>query len=119
MCGIKKCGCNTPNSPIICMSYEENPNCEDRSLTVSNTSDPLGYSGVTMITPEVNQISAYKEHLEFVNSTEPLSGIKNHTVIKLSQKFFDDFATPNYIREIPEPEIIALRLKLNTSLGTW
>lgn len=89
MCGIKKCGCNTPNSPIICMSYEENPNCEDRSLTVSNTSDPLGYSGVTMITPEVNQISAYKEHLEFVNSPEPLSGIKKHTVLRIAQSFID------------------------------
>ena len=89
MCEIKKCGCNIPNSPIICMSYKENPNCEDRSLTVSNTTDPLGYSGVTMITPEVNQISAYTEHLEFVNSPEPLSGIKKHTVLRIAQSFID------------------------------
>lgn len=89
MCEIKKCGCNIPNSPIICMSYKENPNCEDRSLTVSNTSDPTGYSGVTMITPEVNQISAYTEHLEFVNSPEPLSGIKKHTVLRIAQSFID------------------------------
>lgn len=89
MCKIQNCGCNTSTNPVICMSYTENPSCEDRSLTSSNTTDPTGYSGVTMITPEVNQISAYTEHLEFVNSPEPLSGIKKHTVLRIAQSFID------------------------------
>ena len=87
MCQIKNCGCNIPNNPVICLSYQPNESCEDRSLTVSNTEDALGYSKVSMITPEVNQISAYKEHLEFVNSPEPLSGIKNHVILRLTNKF--------------------------------
>lgn len=89
MCEIKKCGCNTPNKPIICVTYEPNESCEDRVLTTSNTEHPTGYEDVSTITPEVNQISAYKEHLEFVNSPEPLSGIKKHTVLRIAQSFID------------------------------
>ncbi len=89
MCKIQNCGCNIPTNPVICMSYTPDPSCEDRSLTTSNTTHPTGYEDITIITPEVNQISAYKEHLEFVNSPEPLSGIKKHTVLKIAQSFID------------------------------
>lgn len=91
-CKSIKCGCNNEMFPFICTNNQNIPSCEDRSLTTSNTTDPLGYSGVTMITPEVNQISAYKEHLEFVNSPEPLSGIKKHSVIRFAQKMLDYIA---------------------------
>ena len=85
MCKNKNCGCNDPCKPVICVSYQED-SCADRKLTTSNTTHPTGYDNVSIITPEVNQISAYTEHLEFVNSPEPLSGIKGHSVLRLSSK---------------------------------
>lgn len=88
MCTQKNCGCNDPCKPVICVSYVED-SCADRKLATSNTTHPTGYDNVTLITPEVNQISAYKEHLEFVNSPEPLSNIVKHTVLRFSQKFLD------------------------------
>jgi len=106
MCEIKKCGCNIPNNPVICVSYQEDHSCEDRNLAVSNTTDPTGYDRVTMITPEVNQISAYKEHLEFVNSPEPLSGIKKHSIIRFSQKWL------NYISNIFKGKNIGTGVKI-------
>jgi len=80
------CGCSDPCIPITCVSYVED-SCADRNLIVSNTIHPTGYDNVAIITPDVNQISAYKEHLEFVNSPEPLSGIKGHSVLRLTAEF--------------------------------
>ena len=88
MCKDKNCGCNDPCKPKICISYVED-NCADRKLITSNTTHPTGYENVTIITPEVNQISAYKDHLEFVNSPESLSNIAKHSVLRFSQKFLD------------------------------
>ena len=88
-CNNKKCGCYDNKYPFICVNNQDIPGCEDRKLIASNTTHPQGYEGVTIITPEVNQISAYKEHLEFVNSTEPLSGIKKHVVLRIAQSFID------------------------------
>lgn len=88
MCKDKNCGCNNPCKPKICISYVED-NCADRKLITSNTTHPTGYENVTIITPEVNQISAYKDHLEFVNSPESLSNIAKHSVLRFSQKFLD------------------------------
>ena len=88
MCENKNCRCNDPCKPVICVSYQED-SCADRKLTTSNTEHPTGYNNVTIITPEVNQISAYKDHLEFVNSPEPLSGIKGHSVLRLTQSFIN------------------------------
>ncbi len=88
MCKQQNCGCNDPCKPVICVSYVED-SCADRKLATSNTTHPTGYDNVTLITPEVNQISAYKEHLEFVNSPELLSNIPKHSVLRFSQKFLD------------------------------
>ena len=85
MCKNKNCGCNDPCKPVVCVSYAQD-NCAERKLTTSNTTHPTGYENVNIIIPDVKQISAYTEHLEFVNSPEPLSGIKGHSVLRLSNK---------------------------------
>lgn len=84
------CGCSgvTPCHPTTCTSYVK-PECETLTLNTSNTEHPQGLSDVTDVSLNVKQISAYKEHLEFVNSPVGLSNIVGHTVIKLSQKFLD------------------------------
>ena len=82
------CGCPEDNSynPKICTSYVEPP-CEKFNLSSANTEHPLGYEDVSNVALDVRKISAYKEHLEFVNSPKLLSNIVGHTVLRLSSKF--------------------------------
>lgn len=91
MARIKNKNCNPPVK-YVCTTQIQDDSCEDRRLTASNTEHSTGYSNITIITPEVNQISAYKEHLEFVNSPKPLSGIKNHVVLRLAESFINTIA---------------------------
>lgn len=86
-CNQPNCGCNSPGQQYICYTTEPTAPCIGVNLTVNNTRDPNGYSDVNMVLEETNQISAYKEHLEFVNSPEPLSGLKRHVVLRLADKF--------------------------------
>ena len=84
----KDCGCSphTPCSPVTCTSYVA-PECDAFNLSTSNTLSNTGISDVTDITLNVKKISAYKEHLEFVNSPVGLSNIIGHTVLRFSNKF--------------------------------
>lgn len=91
-CNQPNCGCNSPGQQYICYTTEPLTPCIGVNLTVNNTEDPNGYSDVNMVLEETNQISAYKEHLEFVNSPEPLSGLKRHVVLRLTTKFLNSIA---------------------------
>ena len=84
----KNCGCSshTPCSPVTCTSYVE-PQCDAFNLSTSNTLSNTGISDVTDVTLDVKKISAFKDHLEFVNSPKSLSNIVGHTVLRLSSKF--------------------------------
>lgn len=86
----KDCGCSshTPCSPVTCTSYVA-PECDAFNLSTSNTSNSVGISDVSDITLDVKKISAFKDHLEFVNSPKGLSNIVGHTVLRLSNKFLD------------------------------
>ena len=89
----KDCGCSsyTPCSPVTCISYVA-PACDAFNLSASNTLSNTGISDVTDVTLDVKKISAYKEHLEFVNSPKGLSNIVGHTVLRLSNKFLTGVA---------------------------
>ena len=84
----KDCGCSpyTPCSPVTCTSYVA-PECDAFNLSASNTLSSTGISDVSDITVDVKKISAFKDHLEFVNSPKSLSNIVGHTVLRLSSKF--------------------------------
>ena len=84
----KDCGCSpyTPCSPVTCTSYVA-PECDAFNLSTSNTLSNTGISDVTDVTLDVKKISAFKDHLEFVNSPKGLSNIVGHTVLRLSSKF--------------------------------
>ena len=75
MCQKTNCGCNTPGNDMICYTKEPVKPCIGVNLTVNNTESIDGSSGTNMILEETNNISAFKDHLEFVNSPEPLSGL--------------------------------------------
>ena len=88
----KNCGCSshTPCNPVTCTSYVA-PECDAFNLSTSNTSNNIGIANVSDITTDVKKISAFKDHLEFVNSPKSLSNIAGHTVLRLSQKFLNSF----------------------------
>ena len=89
----KDCGCSpyTACSPVTCTSYVA-PECEAFNLGTSNTLDRTGLTDVTDVTLDVKKISAFREHLEFVNSPVGLSNIVGHTVLRLSNKFLTGVA---------------------------
>ena len=89
----KDCGCSpyTACSPVTCTSYVA-PECEAFNLGTSNTLDRTGLTDVTDVTLDVKKISAFREHLEFVNSPVGLSNIIGHTVIRLSTSFLNGIA---------------------------
>lgn len=87
MCKKTNCGCNTPGNAMICYTKEPVQPCIGVNLTVNNTESIDGSSGTNMILEETNNISAFKDHLEFVNSPEPLSGLKRNVVLRLTDKF--------------------------------
>ena len=87
MCKTRNCGCNTPGNAMICYTKEPTQPCIGVNLTVNNTTTADGSSGTNMILEETNNISAFKDHLEFVNSPEPLSGLKRNVVLRLTDKF--------------------------------
>ena len=62
------------------------------NLLTSNTDSPDGDNGAVVISQNVQQISAFNEHLEFTDSPEADSGIPGHTVLSLSQAFFSKLA---------------------------
>lgn len=82
------CGCEgiTPCGSTICTSPTD-PTCETFTLNSSNTDSPTGVSDVTDVTLNVKRVSAFKDHLEFVNSPVGMSSIIGHTVLRLSNKF--------------------------------
>lgn len=84
------CGCGgiTPCSPVTCTSPTD-PTCEVFTLNSSNTESPTGVSDVSDVTLNVKRISAFKDHLEFVNSPSGLSSIVGHTVLRLSTRFLN------------------------------
>lgn len=87
MCEKRNCGCNTPGNTMICYTKETTQPCIGVNLTVNNTETIDGSDNTSMILDETNNISAFKDHLEFVNSPEPLSGLKRNVVLRLTNKF--------------------------------
>ena len=87
MCEKRNCGCNKPGNAVICYTNTPIQPCIGVNLTVNNTESFDGSTDTSMILEETNNISAYKEHLEFVNSPEPLSGLKRNVVLRLTQAF--------------------------------
>ena len=79
MCQNKSCRRINPCNPITC-------NKRNSSININNTGHPNGYSDVTLIASDIEQLSAYKEHLIFVNSPEVNSHLKKHVVLKLSEQ---------------------------------
>ena len=86
----KDCGCNAYKScdPRICTSYS-NSSCDNFNLTVSNTEDESGITNISDVTLDVQRISAFKDHLEFVNIPQSLGTLVGHTVLRLSSKFLN------------------------------
>ena len=69
------------------------------NLKTSLTDDSQGNNGAMIISENVQQISAFEEHLEFVNSPESTSGIPGHTILKLSDSLVNSFLTQNVYTE--------------------
>lgn len=87
MCKKINCGCNTPGNEMICYRQSSQEPCIGVNLTVNNTEKEDGSDNTRMILDETNNISAFEDHLEFVNSPESLSGLKRNVVLRLTNKF--------------------------------
>lgn len=67
------------------------------NLKTSLTDSPQGDNGAMIISENVQQISAFQEHLEFVDSPESNSGIPGHTVLKLKDEIAEQLSLQNLI----------------------
>lgn len=66
-------------------------------LDTSNTTEPDGSNGASIISTGVKQISAYDKHLEFVDSPMSVSNIPGHTVLKLKDEIADNLGFQSMI----------------------
>lgn len=75
------------------------------TLKTGNTDTINGVNGSLLVTDEVQYISAYDQHLEFIDSPETISGIKGHTVIKIKDELIDALSTNTFKNLLNSQEI--------------
>ena len=72
-------------------------NTQQFILDTSNTTEPDGSNGASIISTGVKQISAYDKHLEFIDSPMSVSNIPGHTVLKLKDEIADNLGFQSMI----------------------
>lgn len=75
------------------------------NLRTGNTDSINGANGSLLVTDEVKYISAYDQHLEFIDSPESISGIKGHTVIKIKDELVGVLNTNTFKNLLNSQEI--------------
>lgn len=74
------------------------------TLKTGNTNTINGANGSLLVTDEVKWISAYDQHLEFIDSPVNISGIEGHTVIKIKDELIEFLKNPEVVP--PDPPIL-------------
>lgn len=75
------------------------------SLTTGNTDSSNEANGSSIVTEEVNFISAFDEHLEFVDSVLNVPAGKGHTVIKIKDELLERLDTNTFKNVVDSQEI--------------